>query len=424
MAYGGLQLPQGTQTGYTGLGTEKYTPPPSTLSKVGGFLGDTAKAIISPVATTYARIPQTIAALGGATPEQQNAMFSALPKGIVAPVPTSTSQIPQELGRGVAAIATLVPGASVGKMALSGASYGAGSSVAAGNPLLSKETAINTAIGGLGGGIIGGGMEAVAARNLLKRTPEQLAQEATQRANFGAIPEVGKGPTSVPQTIMPDLAKPVTEPPVGFKPAEQPLPKGTKTANVMNPSTNGTVPTSASVEINKALATKGFNELPLAEQAKINSIEVPKQIESVTNLMTNHPGASLDMAITGKGIPLDVHPQTLFNAVKNQAMENLDNGGTEILMKLAKSPIANQLSLGAQTMRASQILRDAGNPVDIIQNLNKSLEDAVQRRIGAKTLDKAHAEVVGQIKDVINKTKITSQSFSDFIKSIPDCAGI
>ena len=158
--------------GFFDTGTIPYVPPvqpeqPSTMGKVGGFVKDIAKAIVSPVATLAARPVQLGAELLGATPEQVNKVTLG---GLVAPVPMGFADVKKDVGRGIETAALALPGMSVTKSALGGAAFGLGSSMEQGSKILSPETAKSVLLGGALGAAAPVAIKGVS--KLLKGTPK------------------------------------------------------------------------------------------------------------------------------------------------------------------------------------------------------------------------------------------------------------
>jgi len=181
------------------------------------------------------------------------------------------------------------------------------------------------------------------------------------------------------------------------------------------PSTKGTTITKAADDIDVKLSKEGFNNLAPEEKAKFNSITEKEQIARVSALLSNTTDEAVEMVATGKNIPKDIHPQVLFNAVERRAMDNLENGGAEVLRRLARSPIATQESLAGQTFRASQILENKLSPSKLIAENDKSIAENILKRTGQKVDDIVKKEV-----DIIKAKKppVNKQTFAEFIKDI------
>lgn len=78
----------------------------STLGKVASGIGDVAKAIVSPVATTVARPFQAIAMLGGASTEDIDKFTLG---GLIAPTPKSGGDVIKDVGRSIQTVALGLP---------------------------------------------------------------------------------------------------------------------------------------------------------------------------------------------------------------------------------------------------------------------------------------------------------------------------
>lgn len=168
----------------------------------------------------------------------------------------------------------------------------------------------------------------------------------------------------------------------------------------------------AASDINTSLVSKGFTELPPEQLAHFTPITKADQIEKVSNLLETDSRKAIDMASGKERIPNDVHPQVLFNAVKNKAVAEAD-GAT--LQELASSPIATERSLAAQTLSASGF--DNGiDPIKAMQDISKIRETAAAKRYG--NITKAKAEVKQAIKQEIIRTAPKPKDWAAFVDSL------
>ena len=131
------------------------TPSPSPTPQGGGVMntiengiGNFVKSAISPVATMAARPIQAAAELSGVSDEDVNKATQNIAGDLVAPTPKNMGDVEKDVGRGAETVALgLDPVAG-------GALYGAGNSVEQGNDILSKQTALQGVLGGVGGKVI------------------------------------------------------------------------------------------------------------------------------------------------------------------------------------------------------------------------------------------------------------------------------
>lgn len=120
----------------------------SALSKIGGAVKDVVKETVSSAVTIPARIPQAIAMVAGANEEDIDRVSSKLSGGLIAPVPRNAGDVYKDVGRVVETGAFAIPGSTAVKLGVGGAVSGLGVSMREGNPILSKDTALNVGVGG------------------------------------------------------------------------------------------------------------------------------------------------------------------------------------------------------------------------------------------------------------------------------------
>lgn len=116
------------------------------------FLSSLAKGIFGAPATLLARPVQAVAALAGASNDQIDEFTHKIPLvgGLIADAPDTYTDVKKDVGRAAQTIA-LGTGAPIA----GGALFGTGMSLEQGNDLFSSETAINAALGGAGGKVLG-----------------------------------------------------------------------------------------------------------------------------------------------------------------------------------------------------------------------------------------------------------------------------
>lgn len=163
----------------------------------------------------------------------------------------------------------------------------------------------------------------------------------------------------------------------------------------------------ASSDINTTLVEKGFDAMKPETLATYDPITKTDQIQRVSDLMTRDIQKAQDMAIGRKSVEAGVHPQVLFNAIEADALKNND---VALMQKLAKSPLATQLSEAGQTLGAHGFNDNPNSPVRIIQDVIKAREVKAQPRARRALVD----EITGEIR----KSAPTKQTWSEFVDQI------
>ena len=150
-------------------------PKEGIVSKTLNFGKTAVKGIVEPVATMVARPIQAGAALSGVPLDQIDTYTKAHFGDWVAPTPTTYGE---DVGRAVQTVALGAPVNTLGKVVAGGAAFGLGASMENKNPILSKETAQNVALGAAGGALIHGASKLIsgaiaknAAKNIVKEAP-------------------------------------------------------------------------------------------------------------------------------------------------------------------------------------------------------------------------------------------------------------
>lgn len=167
-------------------------------------------------------------------------------------------------------------------------------------------------------------------------------------------------------------------------------------------------------DVNASIVEKGFKALDDTELAKYDTITKKKTIEDVTNLLSTNLEQAKRMATGKEPVSGDIHPQVLFNAVEQHAIKN---GDYQTLIELAKSPIATERALAAQTLGASGFNNVAESPVKIIEQVRKTREKAIERRTGKK-LPKAVKDITDEINKEIKKNISSRPKWEEFINQI------
>lgn len=156
--------------------------PDSTSPSQPGFLSSLFKGIASPVATMLARPFQAGAELLGASDTDVNNISNKLSGGLVAPVPENGADLEKDVGRGAETVAL-----GLGPVA-GGTTYGIGNSLEQGNKLFSGQTALQGAVGAVGGKVLDAFGKPIldAAGSLASKVLPQSVTDAAS-AGLGAV---------------------------------------------------------------------------------------------------------------------------------------------------------------------------------------------------------------------------------------------
>lgn len=231
-----------------------------------------------------------------------------------------------------------------------------------------------------------------------KVEPDLTYEPTKQSGGASVAPEIASTVTRVDKTLptAPNVSKPTIRG-SGLKDIKSPTIKPSKVAS----------------DINSKLVKQGFDQLPPDELSHFNSITKEEQINKVGSLIGSDLEKAQRMAIGQEKIPNDVHPQVLFNAVKNKAIQD---GDGEILRSLASSPISKQRSLAAQSLGASGFNNGEVDAVKAISDINKAREDRITRTY--KNSDALRKELPKQAKTELKRAAPTKQTVADFIQTL------
>jgi hypothetical protein len=156
-------------------------------------------------------------------------------------------------------------------------------------------------------------------------------------------------------------------------------------------------PAKAAVDINQDLIDKGFEGLPENELSRYNPIQKAEEVGKAQELVSNPD--FFEIAKGNKPMPQDVHPQVLFNIAINEATKA---GNIDMLMDLAKSPIAEQRSLAAQQLGASAWEKPVNNIVKTINEVKKVRESKIKN-------PKAKEVVKTKLKEEMQKINLPKE---------------
>lgn len=164
-------------------------------------------------------------------------------------------------------------------------------------------------------------------------------------------------------------------------------------------------------DINKAAIDKGMSR-GFKDLAEFTSTTEDYQKTGVKNLLQSDYEEATAVALGQKQGPSDLLPGMIFDAVKAQAKVD---GDLDLMMKLAKSPLASQSSKLGQALGMTNRF-DETNPTDLI----KHVEDA-----RAKAQEKAMRKTTyNDLKSIAKRTKdkmAIKDTWKDWLDSIPEC---
>lgn len=170
----------------------------------------------------------------------------------------------------------------------------------------------------------------------------------------------------------------------------------------------------AATDINKKIVAQGFDALPDEELAKYEPWAKEDQLNKVANLLGDFEN-SKKMALGQMDVPGGVKEQILFNAVKRKAF--LD-GDIQLMRDLANSPIASARSAHASELGSAAILNDTNDVVSNIQQLAKSREASISKKLKSGSVEKTRTAEVSSIKEKISKALPTKETWHSFVESI------
>lgn len=217
---------------------------------------------------------------------------------------------------------------------------------------------------------------------------------------------VGTGASYPPATIRPDMEVGNTTP--ENQNQKQPVaPAKAPDLSYKNFEKNPTIPapaaetapaaqtvTKAASDISDTLVKQGYDALTPDQQAKFTSGSYKNSLSQVSKMLTADEAGTIEKAVTGEDIPNGVHPQILFNAVEALATKN---GDVDLLQRLAKSPLATELSEAGSTI-GSHGFND--NPNSTVDQLRRAAEAKTGGSEGSKNIEAKAKEA----KTTITKT--------------------
>ena len=173
---------------------------------------------------------------------------------------------------------------------------------------------------------------------------------------------------------------------------------------------DGTRVTKGANDINQHLVEQGLKELTPDEQARYTTGSY-KDSKAQADIMAKTDRASLNqMALTGKDIPGGVHPQIVFNTVRDLAKAEKDY---PLLQQLAKSPLLEERSGAAGKLGSAGYGQEKGSNAEI-----DALRRAQEAKSGGEKGAKAVAAKAKEAKATITKTAARMMDYNKIIDAI------
>jgi hypothetical protein len=108
------------------------------------------------------------------------------------------------------------------------------------------------------------------------------------------------------------------------------------------------------------------------DKATYQGINLRDEARKAGEYVNSNPQEAIEVAMGLRPRPENIHPQAIFEAVRQYALKTQDVG---LVKELARSPLLTQRSYAGQTLAASQGV-DELDPVRIVQGLNDSRRNA------------------------------------------------
>ena len=175
----------------------------------------------------------------------------------------------------------------------------------------------------------------------------------------------------------------------------------------IQPKTSGVAKQIESKAVEKGMVDKGYSEL-----AQYDSSTIKAQSKAASKYTID----DMNKIATGeKPLPKELKPGTPLSIAEDYAIKNKD---TELLRKLANSPLAKQISESASELSLSR-MRDTNSPVKIMRDIAKVKEEAFKKRYAGKSVKEVSDKVVSDIKKKVKP--VDKYDWGNFVKSLPTC---
>jgi hypothetical protein len=221
------------------------------------------------------------------------------------------------------------------------------------------------------------------------------------------IPE--SAPTETP-AIQPEVQQKIVEKPVV---TSQPPQEGGRIAEkvaVKQPEIiGGTKVSKVAKDVNATAIERHLTENGFDELAGYNPKVIKQESEKISKLLSTDTEKAVRMA-TGEAPVEGVHGQMLLNAVENAFKDD-----AEVMMKLAKSPIATERSLHAQALGLSRI-GNVGGPAAKMKEVMEVREKNVSKKVG--DIKQATSKITKEIEAEVKAIPHSKKTWSVFVESI------
>lgn len=155
--------------------------------------------------------------------------------------------------------------------------------------------------------------------------------------------------------------------------------------------------------------TEGFGDLP-----QYNRVSMADQAQKASKLIMDDPERARRIAMGHEAAPADLHPESVFVALEDHALKA---GDVETLRGLAtRSSLSGEATAMGQRIRTLGE-RGADSPIAAMQELKSLREQSFTKRTGKK-LSQAAKETAGEIRQSIEKSAPTKETWDSFITSI------
>ena len=241
------------------------------------------------------------------------------------------------------------------------------------------------------------GINITESPGLAKFLTNKTASMVNEQEIVGAVEGVGK-----------ETAK-LTERRLGTKAPEITTPTGGVATAIKEPQITGT-PSKVGVGIEAKTIEKGLAK-DFGELAGYDKITIKGQAEKAAKLMNDDIDNAVNIALGKAPLPQGLKSATMIKAIEEHA---LTQGDSELLRKLAKSPLVSETSEYAQNLRLLAE-RNPDSPVAKFKNIVDARIKNIERTTG-NTLDKEVEKDTMSMKSSIKKP--SSKDWESFINNI------
>lgn len=179
-------------------------------------------------------------------------------------------------------------------------------------------------------------------------------------------------------------------------------------------STGETLPSrlAANVEANaiEKKLTSGLGDLP-----QYNRVDLKEQALHAADLIATDPARAMRIALGQELPPNHILPEAVFTAVEDRAVKA---GDANTLRRLAtESTLSTEATAMGQRIRALGE-RDQESPVKLIQDVQKSRVDSVEKKTGKKVAASTKEEVSSINDEIRSSAKTARPSWEEFVQQL------